>query len=269
TRRSPPSRRARRRRRARAPTTFAISARTSVRCASARSRRAPPRSSACARRSSGSRARSATSRAGSTIASCRPRCRPTRRATAPPSGPRSSPSARRWASPRAACSSAGVIDGSAVGSVSEARMALVLVVLGYLAGCVPSGLLLGRRAGIDVRRHGSGNIGATNVARSAGALLGLATLVADAAKGALPVLVAGVLDGRPAVATAAGVAAFVGHVFPVTLRFAGGKGVATAVGVLLVIAPLALVCALVVFALTFLLTRYVSLGSVLAAIAVP
>jgi glycerol-3-phosphate acyltransferase PlsY len=162
-----------------------------------------------------------------------------------------------------------VIDGSAVGCVSEARVALVLVVLGYLAGCVPSGLLLGRRAGIDVRRHGSGNIGATNVARSAGALLGLATLVADAAKGALPVLVAGALDGRPAVATAAGVAAFVGHVFPVTLRFAGGKGVATAVGVLLVIAPLALVCALVVFALTFLLTRYVSLGSVLAAIAVP
>ena len=162
-----------------------------------------------------------------------------------------------------------MIDGSAVGCVSEARVALVLVVLGYLAGCVPSGLLLGRRAGIDVRRHGSGNIGATNVARSAGALLGLATLVADAAKGALPVLVAGALDGRPAVATAAGVAAFVGHVFPVTLRFAGGKGVATAVGVLLVIAPLALVCALVVFALTFLLTRYVSLGSVLAAIAVP
>jgi glycerol-3-phosphate acyltransferase PlsY len=162
-----------------------------------------------------------------------------------------------------------VIDGSAVGSVSEARVALVLVVLGYLAGCVPSGLLLGRRAGIDVRRHGSGNIGATNVARSAGALLGLATLVADAAKGSLPVLVAGALDGRPAVATAAGVAAFVGHVFPVTLRFAGGKGVATAVGVLLVIAPLALVCALVVFASTFLLTRYVSLGSVLAAIAVP
>ena len=162
-----------------------------------------------------------------------------------------------------------MIDGSAVGCVSEPRVALVLVILGYLAGCVPSGLLLGRRVGIDVRRHGSGNIGATNVARSAGALLGLATLVADAAKGALPVLVARALDGRPAVATAAGVAAFVGHVFPVTLRFAGGKGVATAVGVLLVIAPLALLCSLIVFALTFLLTRYVSLGSVLAAIAVP
>ena len=162
-----------------------------------------------------------------------------------------------------------MIGGSAVGCVSEARVALVLIVLGYLAGCVPSGLLLGRRAGIDVRRHGSGNIGATNVARSAGALLGLATLVADAGKGALPVLVARALDGRPAVATAAGAAAFVGHVFPVTLRFAGGKGVATAVGVLLVIAPLALLCALVVFALTFLLTRYVSLGSILAAITVP
>ena len=148
-------------------------------------------------------------------------------------------------------------------------MAAILVVLGYLAGSIPSGLLLGRRAGIDVRRHGSGNIGATNVARSAGALLGVATLVADAAKGALPVLLARALDGRPAVATAAGVAAFVGHVYPVTLGFAGGKGVATALGVLLVISPLAVVSALIVFALTVLLTRYVSLGSVLAAIAVP
>ena len=148
-------------------------------------------------------------------------------------------------------------------------MAAALVVLGYLAGCVPSGLLLGRRAGIDVRRSGSGNIGATNVARSAGAVLGLATLVADAAKGALPVLLARALDGRPAVATAAGVAAFLGHVFPVTLRFAGGKGVATALGVLLVISPLVVVCALGVFALAFLLTRYVSLASVLAAILVP
>ena len=148
-------------------------------------------------------------------------------------------------------------------------MAAVLIVLGYLAGSVPSGLLLGRRAGIDVRRHGSGNIGATNVARSAGTLLGLATLVADAAKGALPVLLARALDGRPAVAIAAGVAAFVGHVFPITLRFAGGKGVATALGVLVTIAPLALLCALVVFALTFLLTRYVSLASILAAIAAP
>ena len=148
-------------------------------------------------------------------------------------------------------------------------MAAALVVLGYLAGCVPSGLLLGRRAGIDVRRSGSGNIGATNVARSAGAVLGLATLVADAAKGALPVLLARALDGRPAVATAAGVAAFLGHVFPVTLRFAGGKGVATALGVLLVISPLAVVCALGVFVVAFLLARYVSLASVLAAIVVP
>jgi len=148
-------------------------------------------------------------------------------------------------------------------------VAAILVVLGYLAGSIPSGLLLGRRAGIDVRRHGSGNIGATNVARSAGALLGVATLVADAAKGALPVLLARALDGRPAVATAAGVAAFVGHVYPVTLGFAGGKGVATALGVLLVISPLAVVSALIVFALTVLLTRYVSLGSILAAIAAP
>jgi glycerol-3-phosphate acyltransferase PlsY len=219
---------------------------------------------------SDSRARSATSRVGSTIGSCPPPSRPTRRATAPArSGPYCSPPARRWASRRAACSSVAAIDGSADAYGSEARVAAVLVVLGYLAGCVPSGLLLGRRAGIDVRRSGSGNIGATNVARSAGAVLGLATLVADAAKGALPVLLARTLDGRPAVATAAGVAAFLGHVFPVTLRFAGGKGVATALGVLLVISPLVAVCALGVFALAFLLTRYVSLASVLAAILVP
>jgi glycerol-3-phosphate acyltransferase PlsY len=111
-------------------------------------------------------------------------------------------------------------------------VAAVLIVLGYLAGSVPSGT-----PPRPPRRHRraptrSGNIGATNVARSAGALLGLATLVADAAKGALPVLLARALDGRPAVAIAAGVAAFVGHVFPITLRFAGGKGVATALGVL-------------------------------------
>jgi len=174
-----------------------------------------------------------------------------------------------------------VIDGSAVGCVSEARVALVLVVLGYLAVCVPSGLLLGRRAGIDVRRHGSGNIGATNVARSS-KKLGIATLLLDALKGYAAVRLDMYLGARfwnvcfPTDLTPcyviiglAALFAMIGHIFPVWLKFKGGKGVATAVGVLLVIAPLALVCALVVFALTFLLTRYVSLGSVLAAIAVP
>jgi glycerol-3-phosphate acyltransferase PlsY len=145
----------------------------------------------------------------------------------------------------------------------------LLVVLGYLSGTVPWGVLLAGRAGIDVRRVGSGNIGAANVARSAGMALGLATLVADAAKGGLPVVLARAVDGRPAVAALAGLAAFCGHVFPVTLRFAGGKGVATAFGVLLALAPFAAACAAGVFLVAFLSCRYVSVASLLAATAVP
>jgi glycerol-3-phosphate acyltransferase PlsY len=148
-------------------------------------------------------------------------------------------------------------------------VALLLVVLGYLCGSIPSGLLLARRAGIDVRRTGSGNIGAANVARSAGIRLGLATLLADAMKGAAPVLLARALTGDEAVAAAAGVAAFVGHVFPVTLRFAGGKGVATALGVLATLTPLAAAAAAAVFLLAALTCRYVSLASVLGALTAP
>ena len=148
-------------------------------------------------------------------------------------------------------------------------MSVLLVVFGYGCGSVPWGLLLARRAGIDVRRTGSGNIGATNVARSAGIRLGLATLAADALKGAVPVLVARALGAAPALEAAVGVAAFLGHVFPVALRFAGGKGVATALGVLVVVAPGAVACATLVFLPAFLLFRYVSLASMLAAATVP
>ena len=148
-------------------------------------------------------------------------------------------------------------------------MPLLLALVGYLCGSIPSGLLLTRRVGIDVRRTGSGNIGAANVARSAGVGLGLATLAADALKGAVPVVLARWLTSDPAVATAAGVAAFAGHVFPVTLRFAGGKGVATALGVLIPLAPLAAAAAAVVFLLVFVTCRYVSLASVLGAVTAP
>ena len=144
-------------------------------------------------------------------------------------------------------------------------MPVALIAFGYLCGSIPWGVLFARVAGVDVRRTGSGNIGATNVARSAGLGAGVATLAADVLKGALPVVVAersGVTDG---VAAAVGVAAFVGHVFPLTLRFAGGKGVATALGVLATLAPLAALSALVVFAAVVALTRYVSLGSLVGA----
>jgi glycerol-3-phosphate acyltransferase PlsY len=148
-------------------------------------------------------------------------------------------------------------------------VALVLVAVGYLCGSVPWGLLLARRVGVDVRRTGSGNIGAANVARSAGVGLGLATLAADAAKGALPVALARWVTADPAVAAAAGAAAFAGHVFPVTLGFAGGKGVATALGVLATLAPLAALAAVAVFVLVFGVCRYVSLGSVAGALTAP
>jgi glycerol-3-phosphate acyltransferase PlsY len=148
-------------------------------------------------------------------------------------------------------------------------VAVLLVVVGYLCGSIPWGVLLTRRVGIDVRRTGSRNIGAANVARSAGVGLGLATLAADALKGAVPVLLARWLGADLPVAAAAGLAAFAGHVFPVTLRFAGGKGVATALGVLAVLAPLPLSVALAVFMLAFIVSRYVSLASVLAALTVP
>ena len=148
-------------------------------------------------------------------------------------------------------------------------MPLLLLLFGYLCGSIPSGVLLARRAGVNVRRTGSGNIGAANVARSVGPMLGVATLVADAVKGALPVLVARRLGADPRLAAATGLAAFLGHVLPVTLRFAGGKGVATALGVLLVLCPLAVPLAAAAFGLAFALCRYVSVASVVAALAAP
>ncbi len=141
----------------------------------------------------------------------------------------------------------------------------LLVVLSYLLGAVPFGLLLARSAGVDVRRAGSGNIGATNVARTAGKTLGLLTLLLDALKGALPTALALHLFPGPRFAVLLGLAAVLGHVFPVFLRFRGGKGVATAAGVFVALTPLAAGAAVAVFALSVLLTRTVSVGSLLAA----
>jgi glycerol-3-phosphate acyltransferase PlsY len=131
----------------------------------------------------------------------------------------------------------------------------------YLCGAVPWGVLLARLAGVDPRRAGSGNIGASNVARTAGATVGLATLVLDVAKGFAPAWVAARVGADPVIVAAAGGAAFLGHVFPVTLGFAGGKGVATALGVLLAIFPLAAAAAVATFAVTFAVDRRASVAS--------
>jgi glycerol-3-phosphate acyltransferase PlsY len=148
---------------------------------------------------------------------------------------------------------------------------LALTAAAYLFGSIPFGLLLTRAlAGVDVRQVGSGNIGATNVGRAAGPAAGIATLVLDAAKGALPVLAAGAfLDpagpGGGAWPAAAGVAAFLGHLFPPWLRFRGGKGVATALGVTLALSPWVALAAIVAFAAVMAVTRIVSVSSLAGA----
>ena len=145
----------------------------------------------------------------------------------------------------------------------------LLVPAGYLLGSIPIGYLLARRAGIDVRAVGSGNVGATNVARSAGRRLGLWTLVGDVLKGAIAVALARAIASSEAIIGATAVAAVAGHAFPVFLAFRGGKGVATGLGVLLVLAPAAAPVPLVAFATTFALSRIVSLASLAAAVTAP
>jgi glycerol-3-phosphate acyltransferase PlsY len=138
-------------------------------------------------------------------------------------------------------------------------------VVAYLIGSVPFGLILTRIAGAgDLRAIGSGNIGATNVLRTGRKGLAVATLILDVLKGAVPVWLAGRYFG-PDMAVVAGLGAVVGHCFPVWLKFLGGKGVATALGVVLVLTPLVALIALVLFVAITALTRYVSLGSVLGA----
>lgn len=150
---------------------------------------------------------------------------------------------------------------------------LLLVALGsYFLGSIPFGLIFAKLfTGKDVREHGSGNIGAANVSRVVGPAAGIATLVCDAGKGAAAVWVARTLTGSPHALPMmlAGIAALLGHCFSVWLRFQGGKGVATALGVYLVLSPLAALTAFVLFLLVVVFFRYVSLGSLSAAAAMP
>ncbi len=144
-------------------------------------------------------------------------------------------------------------------------MAVLLVAAGYLCGSVPFGLLLTRWVrGKDVRAEGSGNIGATNVARVAGKRLGVVVLLLDAAKGALPVVAAMQLWPEAyRLHAGVGLAAFLGHVFPVWLKLRGGKGVATALGALVVLVPLSAGVGFAIFAVLFALLRISSIGSLL------
>jgi glycerol-3-phosphate acyltransferase PlsY len=143
------------------------------------------------------------------------------------------------------------------------------ILLGYLAGSVPFAYLLARRAGIDVRIAGSGNVGAANVLRTTGAWRGFAVMALDVAKGAAAVLLVNPAAGGVSLAALAGAAAVVGHIYPIWLRFHGGKGVAVAAGVFSVLSPIATAVAAGLFLLTVWITRYVSLGSIAATLALP
>jgi glycerol-3-phosphate acyltransferase PlsY len=160
----------------------------------------------------------------------------------------------------------------------------ILCATAYLLGAIPFGLLVGRMRGVDIRQHGSKNIGATNAGRVLGKKFFWVVFVLDVLKGAIPVAVASGLIARGSgpeseltmltygLWIGVGLAAFLGHVFPVYLGFRGGKGVATGLGVVLGLWPYFTVCGLVaagVFVVVFLLTRFVSLGSVIAAGAFP
>ncbi|MDT4895897.1 MAG: acyl phosphate:glycerol-3-phosphate acyltransferase [Acidobacteriota bacterium] len=153
------------------------------------------------------------------------------------------------------------------------RPALVLIAA-YLLGSIPFGYLIVRaKEDADVRASGSGGTGATNVSRRAGKLAGVLTLLLDALKGALAVVLARWLltddFGINWWVAFAAIIAVLGHCFPVWLGFRGGKGVATGVGVFLSLSPLAVACAAVIFILVVALTRYVSLGSILAVATLP
>ncbi|HKK01287.1 MAG TPA: glycerol-3-phosphate 1-O-acyltransferase PlsY [Desulfuromonadales bacterium] len=148
---------------------------------------------------------------------------------------------------------------------------VLTLIAAYLIGSIPTGVVLTRLSGAeDVRKSGSGNIGATNVYRVAGRRLGILTLLGDVLKGLVPLWYLGTSfhlpDARLALVAAA---LFLGHLYPIYLRFKGGKGVATALGVLLVLSPLAIVPALLIFAGVLWRWRYVSAASVSAAASIP
>ena len=144
--------------------------------------------------------------------------------------------------------------------------AVLAVTFGYLVGSIPFAFLLSRQRGIDLRRTGSGNIGASNVLRTSGVRAAVLAMVLDGVKGTVAVLIAQLLSAGPIAAVIAAFASVVGHVYPIWLRFRGGKGVATAAGAFAVLAPEALGIASCVFLTAVLATRFISVGSIAGAL---
>ncbi len=151
-------------------------------------------------------------------------------------------------------------------------LGLTILMAAYLVGSIPCGLLLCKAKGLDIRRHGSGNIGATNVRRVLGKKWAVGCFLCDFAKGFVPVMLTVIFAGRswadwlPVLVAVASIA---GHVWPVYLRFQGGKGVATSAGALCPVAPLAIIVCIMAWGVVFGLTRYVSVASLTAAVVLP
>jgi len=167
---------------------------------------------------------------------------------------------------------------SLAGEAVGAGAAVVWVVIAYLLGSVPFALLIGRARGVDIRKVGSGNIGATNLARALGRRLGITAFALDFLKGLLPVIAVAFLPARTSrpqgfliehVQMACATAAVLGHVFPLYLSFRGGKGVATSFGALTGLAPAAALAAGAVWLALFAVTRTVSIASIAAALVFP
>jgi glycerol-3-phosphate acyltransferase PlsY len=147
---------------------------------------------------------------------------------------------------------------------------ILLVIGGYFVGSIPTGIILAKLSSTkDIRQEGSGNIGATNVYRVLGAKLAVLTLIGDIAKGAIPVILARYLLGNDMWIAGVAFPTFLGHIFPIFLKFRGGKGVATALGIILVIAPLMAPCMIIIFALVVMKWKHVSLGSLTASALMP
>ncbi len=146
---------------------------------------------------------------------------------------------------------------------------VLYIIISYLVGSIPIGLILSKLKGKDPRTIGSGNIGATNVMRAAGKMLGIITLLGDILKGLIPAALAIYYREEYFIIAAIGLATFLGHLFPVYLKFKGGKGVATALGVYIAISPLAILINIIIFILVLLKWRYVSLGSLVGTGLIP
>ena len=148
---------------------------------------------------------------------------------------------------------------------------LFAVALGYLLGSIPTGVLLTRKLkpGLDLRSIGSGNIGATNVSRALGMKWAVLTMLGDCAKGLIPVLFARWIGVSPMGVAITGIAAFLGHVYPIYLQLRGGKGVATALGVLIGIAPATAGLALLIWAAASMIARTTTVGALSASLAIP